>query len=381
MMTPDNGTAALKSNRERIEQLAGIAVLALLVVGVFAVLRPFFASLLWALILSMATWPLFRWIEKKLGGRPTAAATVMTLLLLVALLGPLALVASSLTQDVGAVSERVKVLREEGMPPPPGWLIRVPVIGDDLTERWQSYADDPSLLGEAIKQYIRPAIQYTLGVGASLGGGLAQMTLSVLIAWFFYRDGLAGARRLGAVVHKLAGERGPHLIELTGATLKGVVYGIVGTAFAQGSLAGIGFWLAGVPGAFLLGVLTAFLSVVPMGPVLLWLPAAAWLFFQVDAIGWAIFLVVWGIVVVGGVENLIKPIFIGRGSQLPLILVFIGILGGAVAFGFLGLFIGPTLLALGYALVREWAPATEPPDTDKGVEMHEEGGRPLGRDA
>lgn len=269
MVTPENGTAASQTNRQRIEQLAGIAVLGLLVVGVFVVLRPFIASLLWALILSMATWPLFVWFERKLGGRPSAAATVMTLLLLAAMFAPLALVASSLTQEIGRVSERVEDLREEGLPPPPGWLRRVPVIGDDLTERWQSFADDPSSLGQKIRQYVRPAIQYALGSAASLGGGLIEMVLSVLVAWFFYRDGLAGARRLGAVVNKLAGDRGPRLIALIGASLKGVVYGIVGTALAQGSLAGIGFWLAGVPGAFLLGVLTAFLSVIPMGPVLL----------------------------------------------------------------------------------------------------------------
>ena len=350
------------NNRERIEQLAGIALLVLLVIGVFAVLRPFVASLLWALILSMATWPLFRWFEQKLGGKPTAAATVMTMLLLAALFMPLALVAASLGKELGAVSERVKLLREEGLPSPPAWLIRVPLVGDDLTEQWQSFTDDPSLLKEAIKQYIRPTLQYTLGIVASLGGGLAQMALSVLIAWFFYRDGLVGMRRLEAVVHKLAGERGPHLVALTGSTLKGVVYGIVGTAIAQGSLAGIGFWLAGVPGAFLLSVLTAFLSVIPMAPVLLWLPASAWLFFHVGDIGWAIFLVVWSIVIVGGVENLIKPIFIGMGSQLPLALVFIGIFGGAFAFGYLGLFIGPTLLALGYTLIRDWAPTAEATD-------------------
>lgn len=347
--------------RKRAEQAAGLTVLALLALGIFAVLRPFVAVLLWALILSMATWPVFTWLEHRSGGRPALAATAMTLLLLTALLLPLVLVATSVTDEIRSLAGRVRVLQEEGLTAPPEWLARIPLIGDDAVAQWQSFVDDPEGIREDIKQYVRPALQWTLRAAASIGSGLGQMALSVLIAWFFYRDGLVAWRRLMVVVVKLAGERGPELVAVTNSTMKGVVYGIVGTAFAQGTLAGIGFWVAGVPAAFLLSVLTAFFSVIPLGPVLVWLPAAAWLFFSAGATGWAIFLVAWSVVAVGGVENFIKPIFIGRGSKLPLILVFIGMFGGVVAFGFLGLFIGPTLLAVGYTLLRHWAPGEDAP--------------------
>jgi predicted PurR-regulated permease PerM len=136
-------------------------------------------------------------------------------------------------------------------------------------------------------------------------------------------------------------------------TIRGVVFGILGSLLAQGILAGVGFLVAGVPGALLLGFLTLFLSLVPGGPALLWLPASVWLYKQ-GATGWAIFLALWGLLVVGTADNVIKPYLIGRGSDLPFIIVLLGVLGGALAFGVIGIFLGPTLLAVGYTVVRDW---------------------------
>jgi predicted PurR-regulated permease PerM len=146
-----------------------------------------------------------------------------------------------------------------------------------------------------------------------------------------------------------------------------VVYGVLGTAFVQAVLAGIGFWIAGVPSAPILAFITFFLSVVPMGPPLVWIPAALWLY-HTGQVGWTIFLVVWGVAVVGMADNVIKPLLISKGTDMPLLWVMLGVLGGALAFGFLGVFIGPTLLAVAYALLRDWtvgsvatADAVEPP--------------------
>ncbi len=148
--------------------------------------------------------------------------------------------------------------------------------------------------------------------------------------------------------------RGQHLIDVAVATMRGVVYGILGTAIAQGVLAAVGFWLAGVPAAPLLGLVTFFLSPVPIGPPLVWAPAAFWLFSQ-DHAGWGVFMLIWGVAVVSSVDNFVKPFIISRGSNLPFVLVLLGVLGGVIAFGFIGVFLGPTLLAIGYALIQDWS--------------------------
>ena len=160
------------------------------------------------------------------------------------------------------------------------------------------------------------------------------------------------AERLTAAVQHIAGERGKHLLNVAGGTVRSVVYGILGTALVQAVMSGVGFVIAGVPGAALLTLLTFFLSVVPMGPPLVWIPSAIWLFKQ-GSVSWGIFMIVWGLGV-SSIDNFIKPWLISQGSDLPFILIFFGVIGGALAFGFIGIFLGPTLLAVGFRLIREW---------------------------
>jgi predicted PurR-regulated permease PerM len=234
-----------------------------------------------------------------------------------------------------------------------------------LYEYWQGLAHNTAkLLSELsdLGQYLLPAGEWILGAAAILGQGTLQLALSLFIAFFFYRDGLDGAKRLQNVARRLGGERAIRLLDVVCATIKSVVYGTIGTAIAQSTLTTLGLWLAGVPGVLLLGFLTFLMALTPIGAPLVWFPAAIWLFYT-GATGWAVFLVLWGIFVVGGADNIIRPYFISRGSDLPFVLVFLGVLGGTLAFGFLGLFLGPTLLATGYEIVRDWAqidPPAEP---------------------
>jgi predicted PurR-regulated permease PerM len=342
----------------RIEQVAIIVVLALLVIGCFVVLRPFLTAILWALIICLSTWPAFSWLQYRLGNRPAPAATLMTLLLATALVLPLIILGVSLADNVTTLFERLMLAFKEGPPAPPPWLGELPLVGQYLQALWVKLAQGGEGVVAQLIGYAGPVKNWLLAVGANVGQGILEASLSVLMAFFIYRDGAAGLQRLGAVVAKLAGERAQSLLDVAGGTMKGVVYGIIGTALAQGTLAGLGFWVAGVPGPLLLGVITAFLSVFPGGPALLSMPAMGWLFYK-GAIKWGIFMIVWGFFIVGSVDNFIKPYFISRGSDLPLILIFIGVLGGVIAFGFLGIFIGPTLLAVSYTLLREW---TQPDD-------------------
>lgn len=205
-----------------------------------------------------------------------------------------------------------------------------------------------------MREYAGPATQWLIGLGTKLGRGVLDLALSVVAAFFFFRDGAYGARRLKVLLERVAGARGHRLLDVAETTINGVVYGMLGTALAQGALAAFGLWLSGVPGALFLGLLTSLLSFVPMGPPMVWFPATLWLF-STGEIEWGVFMGLWGFLVVSTVDNVIRPYFISLGSALPLLLVLLGVLGGIVAFGLLGVFIGPTLLAVGYTLLREWS--------------------------
>lgn len=346
----------------RLESTLGIVALSFLAIGCFLVLRPFVSALMWAVILTFSTWPVYAWLERRLGGRRSLAAVVMTVLLAAALVLPLVLVGTSLADDAGALAALVRDTLAGGPPSLPAWLVGLPLIGPELGRLWAQLVANTGSLLELLSPYMTALRDLALSGGLSLGRGLLELTLSVAATFFFYRDGPYAAQQLRVLGHRVAGDRAHHLLQVAGDTIGSVVYGIIGTAVAQGLLAAIGFWIAGLGHALLLGILVFFLALVPMGPPLVWAPAALWLLYQ-GQYGVGTFLLLWGALVVSGIDNFLKPYLISRGTDLPFLLVFLGVIGGALAFGFLGIFLGPTLLAVGYALVREWGMAGAPPAT------------------
>ena len=180
-----------------------------------------------------------------------------------------------------------------------------------------------------------------------IGRGVLQLILSILVAYFLYRDGAWVAERVLGGVIRVGGDRGERLLTLAGNTVRGVVYGILGTAIVQGVIAGIGFLIAGVPGAIVLALLTFILAFFPMGPPIIWIPVTI-LLFNRGQTGWGVFMLIWGLFV-SSIDNVVKPWLISKGSDMPFILTFFGVIGGMFAFGFIGVFIGPTLLAWGMA--------------------------------
>lgn len=338
---------------QRIERSLGLVAVLLVLIGCFVVLRPFVSALLWSVVLCFSTWPIYRRLLDVLGGRRNLAALLMMLGLMMVLLVPFFVVGVTLADNVKQFTTATKSWIEAGPPDPPGWLVKVPVIGQKTSEYWQSVAHDSAKLFESLNRFIEPVGTWLLKLGLLLGRGLLQIALSIFVAFFLFRDGLRAAEWLQTSVERVGGESGRHLLDVAGRTVRGVVYGILGTALVQAVTAGIGFTIAGVPGAGLLTLLTFFMAIVPMGPPLVWFPAALWLFHQGWA-GWGIFMLVWGIGV-SSIDNLVKPWLISQGSDLPFILVFLGVIGGALAFGFIGVFLGPTLLGMGFRLVKEWA--------------------------
>lgn len=346
---------------KRIEQITQIAAIALLVLGCMLVLQPFVTALLSAAIVCYATWPLYRSLEGALRGRRTLAALIMTLLLVLVIVLPLALIAFTLADSVGPLVERVRDLIADGMPPPPDWVSTIPLVGDSLDAWWRDLASSETRFAELMRRFTEPAQQGAIKAGLILGEGVLQLSLAAFLGFFFYRDGAALVAAARSAVKRVAGDLEPGLFLTVGGTIQGVVYGIVGTAVAQGLLALIGFLVARVPGALLLAFLTFMLSIIPVGPPLIWGGAVAWLVYQ-DQGGWAIFMAIWGFFAISGIDNVIKPLLISRGSNLPFVLVALGVFGGVIAFGFVGIFIGPTLMAIGYTLARLWiqAPGTIP---------------------
>ena len=340
--------------RSKLEEILAWAVLLALVIGCLVVLWPFVSALLWAVVLSFSVWPLYRRLVRWLGNRRTLAALVMTLTMVLVVLLPFVIVGLTLADNVKELTAATRNWIEGSPSAAPSWLAKVPIVGPQATDYWQSLAQDTAKFWSEAQRLIEPVSAWLLKTGLALGGGLIELALSIFIAFFFFRDGVFLSQRLTASVERIAGERGQHLLTVAGRTIRGVVYGILGTALAQAMMAGIGFLIAGVPGAALLALLTFFCSVVPIvGTALVWLPAAIWLFHQ-GSTGWGVFMLIWG-VGVGNLDNIVKPWLISQGSEMPFVLIFFGVLGGALAFGFIGVFLGPTLLAVGFRLVKEWS--------------------------
>lgn len=353
----------MRISLRRIEQFIGLGVLIVLGTGCVIVLRPFLPALLWSTILSICTWPAFRWLEDRLNGRSTLAAAIMTATLALGLLVPLSILAGSVAENFSHFASRVLAVFENGPPPPPAWVGHLPIIGEELLKVWDGYAHDTARFVQSVSANLKPATAILFEVGSSIGHGILDLSLSVIVAFFFFRDGARVAVRLTVLIDKVAGTRGRRLLDVAKRTMIGVVYGILGTALLQGALAAVGMRFAGVPGPLFLGLLTTIVALVPMGPPLVWVPAILWLF-SLDHTTQAIFLIIWAIVVIFIVDNIIRPYFISLGSSLPLLLVYLGVVGGIVAFGFIGLFLGPTLLAVAYTIIREW---THSEELDEGL--------------
>jgi predicted PurR-regulated permease PerM len=337
----------------RMERILGISVLALLILGCLVVLWPFVSAILWATVLAFSTWPVYRRILAFMRGRRVLASLLMTLLISVVVLLPFVIAGLTLAEDVKSLAGATRKMLGEGPPPPPDWVSSIPLVGDAVARYWSELITDTARYRQEAQRFIEPVTTWLLGVGVKLGRGILELGLSVLIAFFLFRDGPALTTRIKAAAERIAGTRGARLLEVARKTIRGVVYGVLGTALVQAMFAGTGFYIAGVPGPLFLAFLTFFFSsVTPFGPPLVWIPATLWLF-QRDQVGWGFFMLVWGLFV-STIDNLVRPLLISQESDLPFIFVFLGVLGGLLAFGFIGIFLGPTLLAVGYKLVEEW---------------------------
>jgi predicted PurR-regulated permease PerM len=318
------------------------------------ILRPFLGAIIWAVMIVVATWPVMVRVQRAAGGRRWVAVTVMSFLLLLVLIVPLTAAIATVVEYVDDMVAWVKNLREFQLPAAPSWLAQVPLVGERLARAWNDVAaQGMAVLATRISPYAGALTAWFVAQLGNFGALFLQFVLTVIAAALLYADGETAADwvlRFGA---RLGGERGEHAVRLSGQAIRGVARGVVVTAVVQALIGGIGLAIAGVPFATLLTAIMFLLAVAQIGAVPILVLATIWLFWN-DAPGWGSFLIV-VTVIAGTLDNVLRPLLIKQGAaDLPLLLIFIGVIGGLVAFGLIGIFIGPLVLAVAHTLVRAW---------------------------
>ena len=324
-----------------------------LIAASFWILKPFLPAVIWATMVVVATWPVMLGIQARLWGKRALAVLVMTLALLLVLVAPLSLAIATIADNADRIAGWVRWLTEFRVPPPPDWVAGLPLVGARLQDFWQQVA------AAGIEDYaarLAPYASTVTGVFLSKAGNFGllflQFLLVVVIAAILYAGGESAAEWMKRFGRRLGGERGVGAVVLAGRAIRGVALGVVVTAIVQSVLGGIGLALAGVPMATVLTALMFMLCIAQLGPILVLLPAVVWLYWSGDS-AWGTFLLVWTLVV-GTMDNFLRPLLIKKGADLPLLLIFAGVIGGLVTFGLVGIFVGPVVLAVAYTLLDAW---------------------------
>jgi predicted PurR-regulated permease PerM len=312
-------------------------------------------------------------IQKRLWGKRALAVLVMTSALLLLLIIPLTLAIISIIERSDEIVDLAKSLPMYVLAPPPAWVEQLPVVGAKLGERWRAFAAvDPAELSERLAPHARTVVSWVVAQTGSVMMMILQFLLTVIISAVLYTTGESGAKGICLFARRLGGQNGEDAAILAGKAIRGVALGVVVTALIQSLLGGIGLAISGVPAAAVLTAVIFVLCVAQLGPALVLIPATAWLFLQ-DQTLWGTVMIVWTIVV-GTIDNFIRPFLIKKGADLPLLLIFAGVIGGLIAFGVMGLFIGPVLLAVTYTLLEAWVTRDE---TTKEPVPTEGDGEPL----
>ena len=330
----------------------GVLALCAMIFASLWVMLPFFAAVVWAAMIVIATWPFLVSLEARFGGRRGPAVAVMVLALLAVLVVPTWLGVSAIAENSERVGKFVRSLATDGLPPAPSWLASVPLVGEQLVEKWQGFAGDPESLLARVQPHVKEAASWIAAKAGGVGTTIVQLLLTVVIAGILYSSGEAAGNGVLRFLRRLAGERGENSGRLAAKAVRAVALGIVVTALAQTLLSGLGLALAGVPHAGLLTAVVFVLCIAQLGPLLVVAPATIWLY-STGATGRGTVLLVFSVVAVT-LDNVLRPILIRKGADLPLLLILAGVLGGVLSFGVVGLFVGPVLLAVSWTLLAAW---------------------------
>jgi len=340
-------------SRDITRTILAVLFIGILIAACFWILRPFLTSIVWAAIIVVATWPVLLKVQAVFMGRRGCAVTVMTVVLLMVIVVPLIIGIMAVVGKADEISSRIKTLSEVAIPPPPEWVSNIPLGGRKLAERWQEYAilSRDELAGQ-MTPYAQAALRWFVAKAGSIAAMLLQFLLTVIIAAVMYAKGEVAAAGVRKFARRLAGERGEETVVLAAKACRGVALGIVVTAVIQSGIGGIGLVVAGVPAAPVLTAIMFMLCLAQLGPILVLLPSVIWLYWSDQALWGTVLLIV--TIFAGTIDNFLRPVLIKKGVDLPLLLIFAGVIGGLIAFGVIGLFIGPVVLAVTFTLLKEW---------------------------
>ncbi len=325
----------------------------LLIAGTLWVLSPFLGALLWAVMITVATWPLMLGIQARLGGKRGAAVAVMTVALLLALFVPLYWAVATLVEQTDRIADLVRSLPELRVPPPPAWVETLPIVGARAARRWQAIAAlPPDEVATRLAPYLRTALAWFAAKAGSFGSMVLHFLLTVVLSAILFARGEGAAEQVRRFFHRLAGERGDAIVALSGKAIRAVALGIVVTAGVQTTIAGVGFFVVGTPFAGFLTAIVLVLCIAQIGPLLVMAPVVIWLY-ATGSPGRGTVLLVFTLVA-GAIDNVLRPVLIKRGADLSLLLIFPGVIGGLLWLGIIGLFVGPVVLAVTANLVESW---------------------------
>jgi len=332
--------------------------LAVLFIGVLIaanvwILKPFLPPLFWAVIIVVATWPILLRLQTLWGGNRRIAAAAMTAGLLALLIVPILLAVVTILDNVERATALVKSLEREGLPPMPGWVTGIPLAGPRMTEWWNELASSGrDGLAAQLAPHLKEIVSWFVDQAGGMGLMIVQFFLTVVIAAILYAGGESAAEAVRLFARRLAGPKGDDVVLLAGKAIRGVALGVGLTALVQSVLGGIGLALTGVPAASVLTAVMFLLCIAQLGPAPVLIPAVIWLFWSGETF-WGSVLLIWTLIVVT-LDNVLRPLLIKRGADLPLLLIFAGVIGGLIAFGVIGIFIGPVVLAVTYTLLSAW---------------------------
>ena len=334
-----------------------VLFIGVLIVGSLWTMLPFLGALIWATTIVVATWPLLLFVQRLVGGNRTVATVVMTLVALTIFIVPFWIAIGVLVDAAIQGADLARTYLATGLGPPPTWLTKVPWVGARIAEEWRELAaGGPELLIETVRPYVRTVAAWLLSLTGGFGVVVLHFILTVIIAAILYSKGETAAQGVLKFFRRFGHQRGEAIVHLAGQSIRGVALGVIVTALVQSLLAALGLWVSGVPRPGLLFAVIFVLGVAQLGPLPVLLPAVIWLYWTGN-IGWAVALFVW-MILVGALDNVLRPILIRRGVDLPMLLIIAGVIGGLIAFGVVGLFIGPVILAVTYTLLQSWISET-----------------------
>jgi len=328
-----------------------LGLLLLLVLWCFEIVRPFIVPIIWGIIIAVAIYPGYRRLSVVLGDRRVPAATLCALLMLVVLIWPTIMLAGTLVETAQGLAKQLSQGQLQ-IPPPPESVGTWPLVGESLEGLWSLASVNLAAALAKIGPQIKVVGKWLLSATGGVSLGILQFVFAIIISGVLLAYSKSGSLTVQAIAARLVGGQGQKFVELAHVTLRSVTRGILGVALIQAILAGLGFLAVGIPAAGLLALLCLFLAVVQIGVALIMIPAAIYMFATADTLTAVLFLV-WSVFVTL-IDNILKPIFLGRGSQVPAAVIFIGAIGGLLAHGFIGLFVGSVVLAIGYMLFRAW---------------------------